>query len=83
MRTLFRNVRLKGKEEPVDFFVENGIFKEIEPNLQVQFDQQYDLRGNLAIPPYVVPHLHLDYVYMARAEGAKNETGTLFEGIQR
>ncbi|MDF2699910.1 MAG: cytosine deaminase [Haloplasmataceae bacterium] len=83
MKKLYQNVYLKGKEKAVDLYVENGLFKEIGPNLQVECDNRIDMRGNLAIPPYVDPHLHLDYVYTARKEGAKNETGTLFEGIQR
>ena len=28
-------------------------------------------------------HLHLDYVYTGRNDGATNDTGTLFEGIAR
>lgn len=83
MKKLYQNVRLKGQEKAVDLYVENGLFKEIGSNLKVECDERIDMRGNLAIPPYVDPHLHLDYVYTARQEGAKNETGTLFEGIQR
>lgn len=83
MKKLYQNVHLKGKEVAVDLYVEDGVFKKIGPNLQVQCDERIDMRGNLAVPPYVDSHLHLDYVYTARKEGAKNETGTLFEGIQR
>lgn len=42
-----------------------------------------DLGGKLTLPPYVDPHIHLDYVFTARKQGATNGTGTLFEGIQR
>ena len=35
-------------------------------------DEDIDLRGRLVVPPYVDPHLHLDYVYTARSEGAAN-----------
>ncbi len=35
------------------------------------------------VPPYVDAHLHLDYVYTGRNDGATNDTGTLFEGIAR
>ena len=45
--------------------------------------QVVDLGGRLVIAPYVDPHLHLDYVYTALGEGARNDSGTLFEGIQR
>ncbi|MGI6731687.1 MAG: cytosine deaminase [Anaerovoracaceae bacterium] len=83
MKKLYKNVRLKGSSEVVDLYVEDGIFKEIGPNLQTKCEESVDLGGNLAVPPYVDPHLHLDYVYTARKEGATNDTGTLFEGIQR
>ena len=82
---LFKNARLKGNETLVDLFVENGKYKEIGPNLSKKYKdvETYDLEGNLVVPPYVDPHIHLDYVYTARMDGATNGTGTLFEGIQR
>lgn len=42
-----------------------------------------DLGGKLVCPPFCDTHLHLDYVFTARKPGAVNESGTLFEGIQR
>ena len=38
--------------------------------------------GKMIVPPYVDPHLHLDYVFTANM-GEQNGSGTLFEGIQR
>ena len=82
---LFKNARLKGREDLVDLFVEDGKYKEIGANLSEKYKdvEIYDLKGNLVVPPYVDPHIHLDYVYTARIDGATNGTGTLFEGIQR
>lgn len=82
---LFKNARLKGSEDLVDLFVEDGKYKEIGANLSEKYKdvEIYDLKGNLVVPPYVDPHIHLDYVYTARMDGATNGTGTLFEGIQR
>ena len=82
---LFKNARLKGREDLVDLFVEDGKYKEIGANLSGKYKdvEIYDLKGNLVVPPYVDPHIHLDYVYTARMDGATNGTGTLFEGIQR
>lgn len=84
-KVLFTNARLKGEEELKDLYVENGIFKEIGKNLSDKYNniEKIDLEGFLTIPPYVDPHIHLDYVYTARKPGASNGTGTLFEGIQR
>lgn len=77
----FTNVRLKGKKELVSILVDNGIIQEIAPVIPVECET-VDLNGSLVIPPYVDPHLHLDYVYTADL-GEENGSGTLFEGIQR
>lgn len=87
-KILFLNAKLKGKNKLVDILVEDGIIKEIENNLSTKYHKEdnletIDLKGYLTIPPYVEPHIHLDYVYTAHTPGAKNSTGTLFEGIQR
>ncbi len=87
-RKLFLNAKLKGKYNTVDILVVDGIIKEIENDLVNKYNKEdnleiIDLKGNLTIPPYVEPHIHLDYVYTAHTPGAKNSTGTLFEGIQR
>lgn len=82
---LFKNARLKGRETLVDLLVENGIYKEIGENISEKYKdvETIDLEGYLVVPPYVDPHIHLDYVYTAGMDGAMNGTGTLFEGIQR
>lgn len=80
----FINARLKGNKELQQILVEGGIFKEIMPHVSDTGDcEVIDLEGKLTLPPYVDPHIHLDYVFTARKQGATNGTGTLFEGIQR
>ena len=81
MNCVYKNVRLKGKKDLIDILVEDGVFKKIGNN--IQGDKEVDLKGNLVLPPYVDPHIHLDYVFTARKDGALNGTGTLFEGIKR
>ena len=83
--TLFTCARLRGNTDLVDILVEDGTFKEIGPNLISRVDNIniVNLEGRLILPPYVEPHIHLDYVYTARDPGAANKSGTLFEGIQR
>jgi cytosine deaminase len=39
-------------------------------------------RGGLAIPPFIEPHIHLDTTQTA-GEPNWNQSGTLFEGIER
>jgi cytosine deaminase len=69
-------------DQASEILIENGVIKQIGQNLPAA-DEEIDLSGRLVIPPYVDPHLHLDYVYTARSEGAANASGTLFEGIAR
>ena len=84
-RTLFLNAKLKGAAGVTDLLVEDGVFSEIAPGLGARYPEaeRVDLGGKLTLPPYVEPHIHLVYVYTAREPGAKNHSGTLFEGIQR
>ena len=80
----FINAKLKGYNELQEILVEDGVFKAIAPHIDVDSDCEIeDLGGRLTLPPYVDPHIHLDYVFTARKQGATNGTGTLFEGIQR
>lgn len=77
----YTNVRLKGMKELVEIMVDKGVITQIGAKLP-QADEEIDLEGNLVIPPYVDPHIHLDYVFTANI-GAANGSGTLFEGIER
>lgn len=83
--TLFTNVKLKGQDGLQDLYVVDGKFKEVGPGLaaKVTADKTIDMEGKLAVPPYVDPHIHLDYVFTALNPAAANKTGSLFEGIQR
>ena len=60
----FTNARLKGQREPVSILVEDGKITKIAPNIKTVCET-VDLGENLVIPPYVDPHLHLDYVFTA------------------
>ena len=80
----FINAKLKGYNELQEILVEDGVFKAIAPHIDVDSDCEIeDLGGKLTLSPYVDPHIHLDYAFTARKQGATNGTGTLFEGIQR
>ena len=84
-RLLFTNIRRRTDIYPVDLLIDGGIFAEIAPSLAQAYPQvpRIDLGGRLALPPYVEPHIHLDYVYTAREPGALGAGDTLFEGISR
>lgn len=82
-RKKFINAKLKGMDGLQEILTDCGIFQEISPHIPVSDCETIDLQGKLVLPPYVDPHIHLDYVFTARKQGAANGTGTLFEGIQR
>lgn len=79
----FINARIYGQHnETNEISVDNGMIQQIGKNLP-KADEEIDLQGRLVIPPYVDAHLHLDYVYTGKNDGAMNSSGTLFEGIAR
>ena len=79
----FTNVRIYRQHDEVnEILVDKGVIKQIGKKLPC-VEEEIDLQGRLAVPPYVDAHLHLDYVYTAQSEGAVNTSGTLFEGIAR
>lgn len=79
----FTNARIyRRHEEASEIMVDRGIIRQIGRELPAA-EEEIDLRGRLVVPPYVDPHLHLDYVYTGGRAGATNSTGTLFEGIAR
>ncbi|MCK0162348.1 cytosine deaminase [Marinobacter sp. S6332] len=78
----FINANLYRNSDASEILVENGVIRNIGTDLPPA-DEVIDLKSRLVVPPYVDAHLHLDYVYTAGSKGAKNQTGTLFEGIAR
>ena len=78
----FVNANIYGQDEASEILVENGIFKSIGQNLD-DAEEVIDLEHRLVLPPYVDPHLHLDYIFSGLGPGNTNISGTLFEGIQR
>ena len=79
----FTNARIYRQHDEIsEILVDKGVITQIGNNLP-KADEEIDLQGRLVVPPYVDAHLHLDYVYTGRNDGAKNSTGTLFEGIAR
>lgn len=79
----FTNARIyRQHDQACEILVNKGVIEQIGNNLPAA-DEEVDVQGRLVVPPYVDAHLHLDYVYTARSEGATNTSGTLFEGIAR
>lgn len=78
------NARLRGQEGLFTVRLQGDRIAAIES--QVAFvsptsAEILDARGNLVIPPFVEPHIHLDAALTA-GEPRWNMSGTLFEGIE-
>ncbi|MDI9519981.1 MAG: amidohydrolase family protein [Bacillota bacterium] len=82
MLTKYTNAKIYRNKDANEILVENGKFKAIGTNLP-DAQEVVDLKGQLVLPPYVDPHLHLDYVYtLGEMEGIGAASGTLFEAIE-
>ena len=78
------NARLRHKPELYTVTIADGKFSAIQTQqgeLAAQ-DGDTDAGGNLLCAPFVEPHIHLDAALTA-GEPAWNQSGTLFEGIER
>lgn len=77
------NTRLQGKEGLYSLNIQDGRFTNISPQLDtlISTEHQLDAAGNLVVPAFVEPHIHLDAALTA-GEPRWNQSGTLFEGIE-
>jgi len=78
---LIKNVRLRNKDGIYDILIEDGSIKEISKNIEKEDKNIIEGNGNLTLPPFVEPHVHLDTILTA-GEPKWNISGTLFEGIE-
>ncbi|MDD2528858.1 MAG: amidohydrolase family protein [Lentimicrobiaceae bacterium] len=82
MKKKFYNARFYRNDTATEMIVENGKISQIGTNLP-KCEEEIDLGGKLVLPPYVDPHLHLDYVYTLSELGQEGAgSGTLFEAIE-
>ncbi|GGW54304.1 cytosine deaminase [Winogradskyella epiphytica] len=82
MKKKFFNAKIYRNDAATEMIVENGKITQIGTNLP-KCDEEIDLGGKLVLPPYVDPHLHLDYVYTLSELGQEGAgSGTLFEAIE-
>ncbi|AXX20156.1 cytosine deaminase [Serratia marcescens] len=78
------NLRLSGHEGLWQLAIEQGRIAHLVPQpegLEWRSDV-LDAQGGLALPAFVEPHIHLDTTQTA-GQPAWNQSGTLFEGIER
>ncbi|MCU5771847.1 cytosine deaminase [Erwiniaceae bacterium BAC15a-03b] len=78
------NLRLPSRDGLWQIEIGDGRIVSISPQSQPieNAEDTLDAEGGLAYPPFVEPHIHLDTTQTA-GEPAWNQSGTLFEGIER
>ncbi|WP_017894275.1 cytosine deaminase [Serratia sp. S4] len=78
------NLRLSGHEGLWQLVIEQGRIAHIVPQPEGREwrSDVLDAQGGLALPAFVEPHIHLDTTQTA-GQPAWNQSGTLFEGIER
>lgn len=82
MKKKFFNAKIYRNDAATEILVENGKIANVGTSLP-QCEVEVDLQGKLVMPPYVDPHLHLDYVYTLTELGQDGAgSGTLFEAIE-
>ncbi|QTO01000.1 cytosine deaminase [Aggregatibacter sp. 2125159857] len=81
---LVKNIHINGLEGLWQIVIEDGKIARILPN-----EEQIDFSGDIldgeqgiVYPPFVEPHIHLDATQTA-GQPNWNQSGTLFEGIER
>jgi len=79
---LIRNGKLRNEEKNCDILIEDGIITRIAEKIVDYSGDSIDAMGGLVLPPFVEPHIHLDTTLTA-GEPSWNQSGTLFEGIER
>jgi len=77
------HVRLPEREGLWQIEIQQGKIVHIMPQPPTRASgEALDAEGGLAFPPFIEPHIHLDTTQTA-GEPAWNQSGTLFEGIER
>ncbi|MBT2786168.1 MULTISPECIES: cytosine deaminase [unclassified Halomonas] len=78
------NARLRQRPELYRIDIENGTFTAItaQDAPQTASEGQIDAGAKLVCAPFIEPHIHLDAALTA-GEPSWNQSGTLFEGIER
>jgi len=79
---IVRHARLAANDPLTDIAIHDGKFVEVGADLSADARETIDAAGCFVTPPFVESHVHLDTALTA-GEPKWNESGTLFEGIER
>jgi len=81
MQLIIKNAKLRDREGLYSIGIDGGKIVAIDHQIDAEAKDIIDANGNLVLPPFIDPHLHLDAV-LSVGDPRYNETGTLLEGIQ-
>jgi cytosine/creatinine deaminase len=80
---LIKNAKLRGKDGLWNITVRDEKIAELsQGDVSDWQGEELDVKGALVTAPFIEPHIHLDTTLTA-GEPEWNQSGTLFEGIQR
>ena len=81
MQLIVKNAKLRDRDALTDIAIDQGVIREIGPNLAYPADTVIDAKGALVTPSLIDPHIHLDKVNIFDVV-RKNVSGTLKEAIE-
>ena len=79
---IIKNAKLRGREGFWNIAIKEGKIHSLSQGEAEAGQEILDAAGSLASAPFIEPHIHLDTTLTA-GEPEWNQSGTLFEGIQR
>ncbi|WP_368297615.1 cytosine deaminase [Cytobacillus firmus] len=79
---IIKNAKLRGREGLWNIAIQDGKIHSISQEEAEGGQETLDAAGSLVSAPFIEPHIHLDTTLTA-GEPEWNQSGTLFEGIQR
>ncbi|UOE55235.1 cytosine deaminase [Cytobacillus oceanisediminis] len=79
---IIKNAKLRGREGLWNIAIQDGKIHSLSQGEAESGQEILDAAGSLVSAPFIEPHIHLDTTLTA-GEPEWNQSGTLFEGIQR
>ncbi|WP_394581105.1 cytosine deaminase [Cytobacillus firmus] len=79
---IIKNAKLRGREGLWNITIQDGKIHSLTQGESNASKEILDAAGSLVSAPFIEPHIHLDTTLTA-GEPEWNQSGTLFEGIQR
>lgn len=74
------NATLVGYDKPQTIGIQKSLIAQIAPSIEDYAEQSIDVQGNLVLPSFVDPHLHLDKVLLTEQHPA--QSGTIQEALE-